>query len=165
MAEMRPETVVYIDEVGIRMKTLHRTRGRAHKSRKAIVRRSACLQGDGGFTGICALDLYGFCAVSLTPDNVTADMFTSFLRQSLVRVLALGSVVLDSPIVSQVPLLGNFDRNEPNSVVVMDNARVHDVDAIRDIIEGVGAMLVMLPPYSPDLNPIECTCVATCDCS
>lgn len=37
----------------------------------------------------------------------------------------------------------------------MDNASIHHVDAVRDLIEGAGARLLFLPPYSPDLNPCE----------
>jgi transposase len=37
----------------------------------------------------------------------------------------------------------------------MDNASIHHVDGIMDLITGVGALLIFLPPYSPDYNPIE----------
>lgn len=40
-------------------------------------------------------------------------------------------------------------------VVIMDNAPWHKGDEIKTIIEKTGAKLVFLPPYSPDLNPIE----------
>ncbi len=40
-------------------------------------------------------------------------------------------------------------------VVVMDNLPSHKVKGIRDVIEQRGAQLVYLPPYSPDLSPIE----------
>lgn len=40
-------------------------------------------------------------------------------------------------------------------VVVMDNLAAHKRPAIRAAIEGVGAKLLYLPPYSPDLSPIE----------
>lgn len=40
-------------------------------------------------------------------------------------------------------------------VVVMDNLSAHKVDGIRQLIETRGARLLYLPPYSPDLNPIE----------
>ncbi|MEE9273160.1 MAG: IS630 family transposase [Robiginitomaculum sp.] len=40
-------------------------------------------------------------------------------------------------------------------VVIMDNAPWHKGKDIRDMIESTGADLIMLPPYSPDLNPIE----------
>lgn len=40
-------------------------------------------------------------------------------------------------------------------VLVMDNLGAHKVAGIRELIEGRGARLIYLPPYSPDLNPIE----------
>ena len=40
-------------------------------------------------------------------------------------------------------------------IVVMDNLRSHHVDGVREVIEAQGATLRYLPPYSPDLNPIE----------
>ena len=44
---------------------------------------------------------------------------------------------------------------EPNDVVVMDNLPGHKVAGVRAAIEKQGAHLILLPPYSPDLNPIE----------
>lgn len=41
------------------------------------------------------------------------------------------------------------------AIVVMDNLPVKAATKIRDIIESVGAELIFLPPYSPDLSPIE----------
>jgi transposase len=43
----------------------------------------------------------------------------------------------------------------PGDVVVMDNLGSHKVKGIREAIEAAGAELRYLPPYSPDLNPIE----------
>ena len=40
-------------------------------------------------------------------------------------------------------------------VVVLDNLAAHKDERAREIIEGRGAKLIFLPPYSPDLNPIE----------
>ncbi len=40
-------------------------------------------------------------------------------------------------------------------IVVMDNLPVHKVAGVAEAIEAVGATLLYLPPYSPDLNPIE----------
>jgi transposase len=42
-----------------------------------------------------------------------------------------------------------------DDIVVMDNLPTHKVSGIREAIEAVGAHLVYLPPYSPDLNPTE----------
>ena len=44
---------------------------------------------------------------------------------------------------------------QPGDIVVMDNLAAHKHAAIREAIEAVGAELRYLPPYSPDLNPIE----------
>jgi transposase len=40
-------------------------------------------------------------------------------------------------------------------IVIMDNLSVHKVKGISELIAGCGAKLIYLPPYSPDLNPIE----------
>ncbi|XP_068735212.1 uncharacterized protein [Montipora capricornis] len=49
----------------------------------------------------------------------------------------------------------NFALGEPRSVVVMDNCRIHDSDVTINIIRQKGGIAAFLPPYSPDLNPIE----------
>ncbi len=43
----------------------------------------------------------------------------------------------------------------PNLVVIMDNAAIHKVDGIWEMVEEHGSHLIYLPAYSPDLNPIE----------
>jgi transposase len=43
----------------------------------------------------------------------------------------------------------------PGDVVVLDNLAAHKVDGVRQAIAAVGASILYLPPYSPDLNPIE----------
>ena len=48
-----------------------------------------------------------------------------------------------------VPTLGRGD------IVVMDNVATHKVAGVREAVEAAGATLRYLPPYSPDLNPIE----------
>jgi len=43
----------------------------------------------------------------------------------------------------------------PGDIVIMDNLSSHKVAGVREAIEACGASLIYLPPYSPDLNPIE----------
>jgi transposase len=43
----------------------------------------------------------------------------------------------------------------PGDLVIMDNLGAHKVQGVREAIEARGARLLHLPPYSPDLNPIE----------
>ena len=44
---------------------------------------------------------------------------------------------------------------KPGDIVVLDNLSSHKRTRTRELIEGAGARLEFLPPYSPDLNPIE----------
>jgi transposase len=62
---------------------------------------------------------------------VNAQSFTDYIEQCLVPTLS------------------------PGDVVIMDNLSSHKKPAIRNAIRAVGARLLFLPPYSPDLNPIE----------
>ena len=43
----------------------------------------------------------------------------------------------------------------PGDVVIMDNLRAHKQESIPPLVTAAGASLLYLPPYSPDLNPIE----------
>lgn len=69
--------------------------------------------------------------------NVNSDIFVKFLQHCL------------------LPILLPFDGNNPRSVVVLDNASIHHVDLVTRLISATGALIRFLPPYSPDLNPIE----------
>src|SRR3954467_11431371 len=42
-----------------------------------------------------------------------------------------------------------------NSVLVMDNAKIHHDEELINLIESIGCRVLFLPPYSPDYNPIE----------
>ena len=44
---------------------------------------------------------------------------------------------------------------KPGQFVVMDNASFHKSQRTKELIESVGCKLIFLPPYSPDLSPIE----------
>ena len=80
-------------------------------------------------------------------------------------VAALRSKALTAPRVLDGPLNGESFRAwvqqcllptlRPGDGVVMDNLAAHKVSGIRQAIESSGATLFYLPPYSPDLNPIE----------
>ena len=54
-----------------------------------------------------------------------------------------------------LPHLMPFDGINPHSVVIMDNCAIHHAEGIVEMIEDVGAIVQFLPPYSPDLMPIE----------
>ena len=67
--------------------------------------------------------------------------------------------VFDGPI-NGVSFTAYVERNlaptlQPGDVVVLDNLGSHKGKAVREAIERAGAQIRFLPPYSPDLNPIE----------
>ena len=52
-------------------------------------------------------------------------------------------------------LLRDIEKLGKRVLIVMDNARFHRKNMLEKIIKGTGHCLLFLPPYSPDLNPIE----------
>lgn len=48
-----------------------------------------------------------------------------------------------------------FNGSNQKSIVVLDNASIHHVDQVVETIQSIGALVRFLPPYSPDMNPIE----------
>jgi len=82
-------------------------------------------------TLIAALGIEGVRCSTLVDGAVNADVFEAFAEQVLVPAL------------------------RPGDVVVLDNLSSHKRARTRELIEAAGAELVFLPPYSPDLNPIE----------
>jgi transposase len=81
--------------------------------------------------------------------------FIAGLRQSGI----LAPLVLDGPMTG-IAFRAYVEQSlapalEPGDVVVLDNLAAHKVDGVRRALAAVGASVLYLPPYSPDLNPIE----------
>ena len=89
------------------------------------------------FSSICAMDFSGIVDVFTTKGSANADIFSDFIERNL------------------VPKLMPFDGKNPRSVVLMDNVKFHHCSQVLAAIEGTGALVHFLPPYSPDLNPAE----------
>src|SRR4051812_12585712 len=80
-------------------------------------------------------------------------------------VAALRRAGLDAPMVLDGPMTGPaflayveqvlIPTLRPDEIVVMDNLPAHKIAAVRAAIQAAGAQLFLLPPYSPDMNPIE----------
>ncbi len=80
-------------------------------------------------------------------------------------IAALRHDRIDAPLVFDGPVNGEIFRTyvervlvptlRPGDVVVLDNLGSHKSQAVRRAIRAAGAHLLFLPPYSPDLNPIE----------
>ena len=82
---------------------------------------------------------------------------------TLVAGLRAGGIV--APLALDGPMTGGAFRAyvermlapslSPGDVVVLDNLAAHKVAGVREAVQAVGANVLYLPPYSPDLNPIE----------
>ena len=82
-------------------------------------------------TLVAALRRSGMAAAMVMDGAINGDWFEVYVERLLVPTLT------------------------PGDVVVMDNLSSHKRRSVREIIEAAGARLLFLPPYSPDLNPIE----------
>jgi transposase len=118
----------FVDESGVNL-AMTRRFGRAPRGERVI---GAVPQNYGtNLTMLAALSLHGIEAVMTIEGATDAEVFQAYVEQVLVPTL------------------------RPGDIVVLDNLSAHKMTTIREVIEGRGARLLYLPPYSPDLAPIE----------
>ena len=84
-----------------------------------------------------AFTVNGYLSWIILQGSVTQDIFIDFVRDHVLSYC------------------GNFDRSEPLSIIICDNASVHHSPELVRMCHDAGVLLKYLPPYSPDLNPIE----------
>jgi transposase len=148
---VNPNQLVFLDEAQKDRNASRRRRSWARRGKGAF--RDAYFNGTRNkrYTLIAACDIDGFIinACQIVPQQTSNDdmdethgtvdreRFKLWVEEKL------------------VPILGNFSRSEPRSIVIMDNASIHHGEEIKEIIEAAGAKLIYTAPYSPDLNPIE----------
>ena len=85
--------------------------------------------------------------------------------KTLTFLAALRHDRIDAPVVIDGPINGQsflayveqflIPTLKPGDIVILDNLGSHKGEAVRKAIRAAGARLLFLPPYSPDLNPIE----------
>jgi transposase len=125
---MDPDRFVFLDETGATTNMVRRT-GWALKGERLI---DAAPFGHWKTTTFVAgLRSSGIVAPLVLSGPMRGGIFRAYAEQFLAPVLASGDVV------------------------VMDNLAAHKVAGVREAIEAAGASVLYLPPYSPDLNPIE----------
>lgn len=123
-----PAKVIFLDETGA-ADNMARRYGRCRRGERLV-----CKIPHGHWkttTLVAGLTLQGIVAPAVFDGPMDGQTFKAYAGQELAKVLG------------------------PGSLVVMDNLSSHKVEGIRQIIEAKGATLLYLPPYSPDLNPIE----------
>ncbi|XP_031561967.1 uncharacterized protein LOC116297806 [Actinia tenebrosa] len=114
---------------------LVRNYGYNFKGKRAEITRTA-VRGER-HTSIAAIGMSGLRCPQTVKGSVNGHDYAFFIQRHL------------------LPVINPFNGINSHSVVIMDNAAIHHVDQVRELIEGAGALLLFLSPYSPDLNPIE----------
>lgn len=127
-ATLAPERLVFIDETWTKTNMI-RSHGRCARGKRLL--------GKAPFghwrtsTFIAALRVDGIEAPAVIDGPVNGLIFQAYVEQVLAPAL------------------------RPGDIVIMDNLSSHKRQGVRTAIEARGAELRFLPPYSPDLNPIE----------
>jgi transposase len=128
LADVAADRLVFVEESGANTQMTRRY------GRSPIGQRLACPIPHGHYQTtplVAGVRLQGPQAPGLFGGAMEGELFLAWVKQGLVLCL------------------------QPNEVVVMDNLATHTVAGVREAIEGAGARLEYLPPYSPDFKPIE----------
>jgi transposase len=128
MIGLEVNKLVFIDETWAKT-NMARTRGRCQRGKRLIAK--APYGHWKTTTFVAALRHDGLTAPMVVDGAMNGAVFLAYVQQQLTPTLC------------------------PGDIVVLDNLSAHKVAGVRDAIEAAGATLVYLPPYSPDLNPIE----------
>ena len=125
---MDPARYIFLDETGTAT-NLARRYGRSPSARRLV---ATVPHGHWRTTTfIAGLRQTGIVAPLVLDGPMTGRAFRAYVEQCLAPALA------------------------PGDVVVLDNLAAHKIDGVRQAIAAAGASVLYLPPYSPDLNPIE----------
>jgi len=127
-ATLDPAKLVFLDETGIAT-NMARLRGRCPRGKRLV---GKVPHGHWKTTTFLAgLRCDAITAPFVIDRPMNGTIFLTYIEQCLTPTLM------------------------PGDIVVMDNLAAHKVAGVREAIEAAGAVLLYLPPYSPDLNPIE----------
>jgi transposase len=123
-----PKRLVFVDEMGTNtsLSPLRAWSRRGERARCAVPRNRG-----KNTTLLSSMGVEGMGPSLAITGAVDAQVFETYLEQVLLPKL------------------------HPGRIVVMDNLSAHKTEKVRELVEGAGCELLYLPPYSPDLNPIE----------
>ena len=128
MPGLDPARLVFVDETWTST-NMTRTRGRALGGVRLVM--AAPLGHWKTTTFVAGLRAEGVVAPVVVDGAIDGDLFVAYVRQQLAPAL------------------------RPGDVVVTDDLACHKRAGVREAVERAGCRLLYLPPYSPDLNPIE----------
>ena len=122
-----PEDIVVLDECGANEK-MARDYARAYGGERARAPKPHCPGKKYSIIG--AISLEGIEAIVSIEGAVDGALFEEFIKRAVVPIIE-----------------GKY--------LVLDNVKFHKSEAIEQLITGAGGRVVFLPPYSPELSPIE----------
>ncbi|KAA1098086.1 hypothetical protein PGT21_050184 [Puccinia graminis f. sp. tritici] len=125
--------LVFTDESAVCDRNLLRTHARSPCGTPAA--RYILRQNSKRLSILPAISINGLLALTVREDTYNGIKFEHFLKWTL------------------LPRMNKFPA--PNSVLVCDNARIHQGAQIGEICDEFGVRVIYLPPYCPELNPIE----------
>lgn len=126
---------VWVDETGSDRRDHIRKFGYGLKGETPVSKRLLC-HGER-ISAIGAISTEGLLAYKFMKGTVNGDKFLDYLLGTL------------------IPEMLPFDGQNPHSIMVLDNCSIHHVQPVRDTMRQMGILTLFLPPYSPDMNPIE----------
>ena len=125
----------FIDETGTDRRDSMRKFGYSLRGKPAIS--SKLMVRGQRVSAIVGMSCQGIIDFHTTKGTTNGEKFLCYIQDAL------------------IPHLQLFNGINAHSVIVLDNASVHHVPAVADALQEAGVIVQYLPPYSPDLNPIE----------
>ena len=127
-AELDPRLLVFVDEMGTNT-SLHSLYAWSKRGQRVYC--STPRNRGKNTTLLASMSVEGMGPSLAVTGAVDATVFEAYLEQVLLPHL------------------------RPGQIVVMDNLSAHKAERVKELIEECGCEVLYLPPYSPDLNPIE----------
>ena len=131
----RPEMFVWVDETGCDRRDNIRRYGYALCGERPVYHRF--FERGNRISAICALTMEGVLCVDLKIGTVDGSKFFDFICGKL------------------IPEMQPFDGQNEHSILILDNCAIHHIQEVKEILISTGILVFFLPPYSPDLNPVE----------
>lgn len=142
-----PSWLVFLDESSLDTRVTYRLNGWSWRGQRARVR-SHFVRGNRCVGASWCMRITHRHSYSILPAITIDGMLYSELRRG-----AFDGDSFLAYLERLLPLMSPYPG--PRSVLVMDNCAIHHVPGVAELCESYGVKLVYLPPYSPDLNPIE----------
>jgi transposase len=153
---LEPHRLVFIDETSVNTKMV-RLRGRCPRGERLHM--DAPFGHWGTQTFIAGLRCFGLTAPWIINRPMNRPAFDTYIETQLAPTLSRGDVViLDNLAVHKSKRAAEIlhaPTLRPGDVVILDNLSSHKSEKAKAVLKQRGAWFLFLPPYSPDLNPIE----------